>query len=229
MDGGSPRQPSEGLRAAREELRAVMAAALRRQDTKGRLVMGVNHELLIRSDLTPAWDAGLPLSLPGPSASSLWINPSFGWTEAEPDGCLRWYWLPLKSDWTPQVPNLKFNLLTVIVWLMTDWSDFVAKGDFCTYFHNQSLKFSKVAGKHCSTATDHLILLCQLDVAVARMAVFKNQPGDSEWKRRESARLLAFKQQKLPHKVSCKWILLQDAYYAKHIETDFKCKGSANT
>lgn len=121
MDGGSPRQPSEGLRAAREELRAVMAAALRRQDTKGSLVMGVNHELLIRSDLRPAWDAGLPLSLPGPSASSLWINPSFRWTEAEPDGCLRWYWLPLKSDWTPQVPNLKLNLLTVIVWLMTDW------------------------------------------------------------------------------------------------------------
>lgn len=75
-------------------------------------------------------------------------------------------------------------------------SDFVAKGDFCTYFHNQSLKFSKVAGKRRSTATEHLILLSQLDVAVARIAVFKNPPVDSEWKRRESARLLAFKQQK---------------------------------
>lgn len=38
----------------KEELRAVMTAARRRQDTRGSLVMGVNHEVLIRSQFKPA-------------------------------------------------------------------------------------------------------------------------------------------------------------------------------
>lgn len=50
----SLRQPSEGQRVTREELRAVMTASRRRQDTKGSLVMGVNHEVLIRSKLKQA-------------------------------------------------------------------------------------------------------------------------------------------------------------------------------
>lgn len=45
----SLRQQSEGQRVTRDEVRAVMRAAHRRQDAEGSLVMGVKHEVLIRS------------------------------------------------------------------------------------------------------------------------------------------------------------------------------------
>lgn len=55
IDGGSGLSDNHQRdRVTREELRAVMTAARRRQDTKGSLVMGVNHEVLIRSKLKRA-------------------------------------------------------------------------------------------------------------------------------------------------------------------------------
>lgn len=56
------RQPSEGQRVTRGELRAVITVAGRRQDARGSLVMGVSHEVLIRSQFKPTWYSDLLLS-----------------------------------------------------------------------------------------------------------------------------------------------------------------------
>jgi len=65
------RQPSEGQRVTRGELRAVIAAAGRRRDSRGSIVMGASLEGLIRSQFIPTWyhdlffcSTQLPLCLP---------------------------------------------------------------------------------------------------------------------------------------------------------------------